>query len=59
MKNTEDDRSVIDVFGNDGLTWNCGFFKADPDDQGIELYAKGGTVKLASFEYWQLKGMFD
>jgi fructan beta-fructosidase len=49
------DRSVIDIFGNDGLTWNCAFFKADPQDQGIELYAKGGTVKLIAFDLWQLK----
>jgi fructan beta-fructosidase len=53
------DRSVIDVFGNDGLTWNCGFFKADQPDQGIELYAKEGNVKLTSFDCWQLKGIFD
>lgn len=53
------DRSVIDVFGNDGMTWNCGFFKADPPDQGIELFAKEGNVKLTSFDCWQLKSIFD
>jgi fructan beta-fructosidase len=53
------DRSVIDVFGNDGITWNCGFFKADPKDKGIELYAKEGTVNLLSFDCWQLKSIFD
>jgi fructan beta-fructosidase len=53
------DRSVIDVFGNDGMTWNCGFFKADLPDQGIELFAKEGNVMLTSFDCWQLKGIFD
>lgn len=52
------DRSVIDIFGNDGLTWNCGFFKADRRDQGIELYAKEGTVKLISFDCWELQGIY-
>jgi fructan beta-fructosidase len=52
------DRSVIDVFGQDGLTWNCGFFKADPKDRGIELFAENGTVRLVSLDLWNLKGIF-
>lgn len=49
------DRSVVDIFGNDGITWNCEFFKADPKSLGIELYAKGGTVQLLSLDLWKLK----
>ena len=49
------DRSVIDVFGNDGITWNCEFFKTDPDCLGIELYSKGGKVRLLSMDLWKLK----
>jgi fructan beta-fructosidase len=49
------DRSVVDIFGNDGLTWNCEFFKADPKSLGVELYAKGGTVQLLSLDLWKLK----
>jgi fructan beta-fructosidase len=50
------DRSMLDVFGNDGLTWNCAFFKPEqPAQQGIELYAKGGDVKLVSLDIWPLK----
>ena len=53
------DRSMIDVFGNDGLTWNCAFFKpAYPNQQRIELYAKGGTAKLVSLELWPLKSIW-
>jgi len=48
------DRSVVDIFGNDGVTWNTEFFKADPDSLGIELYTKGGTVQLISLDVWQL-----
>ena len=52
------DRSMLDVFGNDGLTWNCAFFKAEqPAQQGIELYAKGGAVKLLSLDLWPLKSV--
>jgi fructan beta-fructosidase len=52
------DRSMLDVFGNDGITWNCAFFKAEPSNQGIELYAKGGEVKLVSFDLWPLKSVW-
>jgi fructan beta-fructosidase len=48
------DRSVVDIFGNDGLTWNTEFFKADPDSLGIELYTIGGTVELLSLDIWKL-----
>jgi len=48
------DRSVIDIFGNDGITWNFQFFKADPSSLGIELYATGGTVQLLSLDVWKL-----
>jgi fructan beta-fructosidase len=53
------DRSMLDVFGNDGLTWNCAFFKVEqPAQQGIELYAKGGDVKLVSLDIWPLKSIW-
>lgn len=53
------DRSMLDVFGNDGLTWNCAYFKAEqPAQQGIELYAKGGNVKLLSLDLWSLKSVW-
>jgi len=53
------DRSMLDVFGNDGLTWNCAFFKPEqPPQQGIELYAKGGDVKLVSLDLWPLKSVW-
>ena len=53
------DRSVIDIFGNGGLTWNCAFFKADPQNQGIEVFSQEGIVKLISFDLWQLNGIFN
>ena len=46
------------IFGNDGLTWNCAYFKADPAHQGVELYAKGGDVKLVSLEVWPLNSIW-
>lgn len=49
------DRSVVDIFGNDGLTWNCEFFKADPQSLGLELYASGGVVQLLALDLWRLK----
>ena len=53
------DRSVVDIFGNDGITWSCEFFKADPKNLGMELYAKGGTVQLLSLDLWKLKSRLD
>ena len=52
------DRSMLDVFGNDGITWNCAFFRADPAHQDMELYAKGGEVRLHSFDLWPLKSVW-
>jgi fructan beta-fructosidase len=52
------DRSMVDVFANDGITWNCAYFKADPADQGIELYTKGGPVKLLTLDFWPLKSVW-
>jgi fructan beta-fructosidase len=53
------DRTMLDAFGNDGITWNCAFFKAEqPAQQGIELYAKGGPVKLLSLDLWPLKSVW-
>ena len=49
------DRSVVDIFGNDGATWNCSFFKSDPQDRKMELYAKEGKVKLLSMQLWKLR----
>lgn len=48
------DRSVVDIFGNDGITWNSEFFKADPSSLGLELYTTGGKVQLLSLDVWQL-----
>jgi fructan beta-fructosidase len=53
------DRSVIDVFGNDGSTWNCHFFKADPENAGVDLFAHGGTVKLISLDVWKLESAWS
>jgi fructan beta-fructosidase len=53
------DRSMLDVFGNDGLTWNCAYFKPEqPAPQGIALYAKGGDVKLVSLDVWPLTSVW-
>jgi hypothetical protein len=46
---------TIQVFGNDGETWNCEFSKADPADQDVAIFSKGGTVQLRSLEAWRLK----
>ena len=53
------DRSVIDVFGNDGSTWNCHFFKADLENAGVDLFAHGGTVKLISLDVWKLESAWS
>lgn len=48
------DRTIVDVFGNDGIIWNSEFFKADPSHIGLELYTTGGDVQLLSLDVWQL-----
>ncbi|HUT92956.1 MAG TPA: glycoside hydrolase family 32 protein [Thermoguttaceae bacterium] len=52
------DRSLIDIFGHGGLTWNCAYFEADAKNQGVELYARQGSVTLLSMELWSLKSIW-
>jgi len=52
------DRSVIDIFGNGGQTWNCAFFKADRKNTGIEFFAKGAPARLLAMDLWKLKSIW-
>ena len=53
------DRSVVEIFGGNGQTWNCAFFRGDPKNKGVELYARKGVVKLDSLNVWRLKSIWQ
>jgi fructan beta-fructosidase len=48
------DSSSIEVFGNDGEVVMTNLIFPDPKSKGIELYSKGGDVKLVNMEFHKL-----
>jgi fructan beta-fructosidase len=48
------DHSSVEVFGNDGRSVITALIFPDPRDDGLEVYAEGGTVELVSLQVWTL-----
>ncbi|MCM8711844.1 glycoside hydrolase family 32 protein [Clostridium sp. SYSU_GA19001] len=49
------DASSVEVFGNDGKVVMTNLIYPDPKSKGIELYSKGGDVKLVNLEFYKLR----
>ncbi len=49
------DRCSVEVFGNDGRRVITDLVFPSPGSDHLELYARGGTVKLRSLNFWSLK----
>jgi hypothetical protein len=49
------DKSVLEVYANDGRACVTRVVDAEEQDEGIELFASGGDAKVKSFEIWHLK----
>ncbi len=52
------DRSVLEVFADDGRVCITRVVYAEEQDQGIELFANGGLAKVESFDVWQMKSIW-
>jgi len=53
------DRTSIEVFGNDGEVSMTSCFLPNEQDTGLDLYAKGGTVKLRSMTVTRLRSCWN
>jgi sucrose-6-phosphate hydrolase SacC (GH32 family) len=49
------DRSVMEVFANDGCQAVAKVIYPGEKDVGIELFATGGTARIKSVDVWQMK----
>ncbi len=50
------DRSVVELYVNDGETVMSGYDFAQSTSQAISLFALGGSAKIVSLELWKLVG---
>jgi fructan beta-fructosidase len=52
------DTSSVEVFGNDGEAVITDLIYPEPGDQGLEIYAVNGSVRLVSMELSPLKSIW-
>ena len=53
------DKSVMEVFVNDGRPCVTRVIDAEPDDVGIEAFAVGGAAVLKRVDVWQMEPVWD
>jgi sucrose-6-phosphate hydrolase SacC (GH32 family) len=53
------DRSVMEVFVNEGCEAVAKVIYPGKKDVGIELFATGGTAKIKSVDVWQMKSIWE
>lgn len=51
------DACSVEVFGNDGQTVMSDLIFPRPQDDGLEVYAIGGRVRLVSLEVWPMRSI--
>jgi beta-fructofuranosidase len=52
------DRSVMEVFVNDGQTAVTRVEYSGEEDLGIAVFAEGGKATLKSLDVWQMKSIW-
>jgi sucrose-6-phosphate hydrolase SacC (GH32 family) len=52
------DKSVLEVFINDGLTSVSQVEYAGQEDMGVSVFAEGGIANLKSLEAWEIKSIW-
>ncbi len=53
------DKSVMEVFVNDGQKAAVKVIYPDPNDLGVEAFATGGTARLKSLDVWKIKSIWQ
>ena len=49
------DRSIIEIFANDGIVVMTTQIFPDEKDNGVELFSEGGTTKFESIKFWEIR----
>ena len=52
------DRSIVEVFANGSLCLTKRVYPSRPDSRGIQLFSRGGDVRVSSLEAWQMASIW-
>lgn len=52
------DKSIIEIYANDGLAVMTAQLFPDETDDGIELFSDGATTKFQSIKFWKIKSVW-
>ena len=53
------DRSIVEVFANDRQCLTLRVYPQREDSSGVSVFARGGDARLASFDIWQMRSVWD
>jgi beta-fructofuranosidase len=53
------DRSSLELFANDGLVNATYRLYPDPDNLGLELFTRGGSVQVTSLDVWKVNSIWE
>ncbi len=51
------DRSVIEVFANDRVSFTSRIYPTLPDSQGLRLFCRSGRAKILSVQVWKMESI--
>ena len=53
------DRSIVEVFANDRQCLTLRTYPEREDSIGVSVFARGNSARLASFDIWQMRSVWD
>ena len=53
------DRSIVEVFANDRQCLTLRVYPQREDSAGVSVFARGSDARLASFDIWQMRSIWD
>ena len=53
------DRSIVEVFANDRQCLTLRVYPQREDSGGVSVFARGSGARLASFDIWQMRSIWD
>ena len=53
------DRSIVEVFANDRQCLTLRVYPQREDSSGVSVFARGNSARLASFDIWQMRSIWD
>ena len=53
------DHSIVEVFANDRQCLTLRTYPEREDSSGVSVFARGSDARLASFDIWQMRSIWD